>query len=49
MHIYSWQYICIFYYGFIILTALTEILRVKSFKEAEIFPCINVILFKNVF
>ena len=49
MHIYSWQYICIFYYGFTILTALTEILRVKSFKEAEIFPCVNVILFKNVF
>ena len=36
MHTYSWQYICIFYYGFTILTALTEILRVKSLKEAEI-------------
>ena len=49
MHTYSWQYICIFYFGFTILTALTEILRVKSLKEAETFPYINVILFKNVF
>lgn len=49
MHTYSWQYIRIFYYGFTVLTDLTEILKVKSLKEAEIFPCINVILFKNVF
>ena len=48
MHTYSWQYIFIFYFGFTILTALTEILRVKSLKEAETFPYINVILFKNV-